>query len=471
MRQEVRSSCAHVGLSPSLARDAALPQRALGTALRHPTRLIPIAFLLVILLGTALLMLPQARADGHAAPFFTALFTATSAASLSGISVVDPASYWTLPGQAVILVLMQLGGLGILTGATLLGLLVTRRLRLSSRLMARAETQIIALGDVTAILRLVLAMTLGTEALAAAALCLRLRLGYGMEWGEAAWTGLFHAVSAYTNAGLSTYGDSLVRFGGDLCVTVPVMLAVLAGGIGVPVVHDLRRAPLEPQRWSLHTRITLLGSLGLLLSGWAGVLAYEWSNAATLAGLPLPERVHGALFHAVMTRSGGFNTVDVGAMRPETLLLSTALMLIGGGSASTAGGIRVTTFVLLGLAVWAEIRGSPDTNAFGRRVPETVLRQALTIALVAIAMVCAATLLLMSLTDHPAEKVLFEVVSALATVGLSAGVSASLPGAGLAVLVVLMFLGRVGTVTIATALALRHGRAAYRYPEERPIVG
>ncbi len=466
-----KGGASHIGLPPALLRAAPLPRRAFGSMLRHPTRVIPLAFLVVILLGTVLLMLPPARRGGEGAPLLTALFTATSATSLSGISVVDMAAYWAFPGQVVILLLMQAGGLGILTGATLLGLLVRRRIRLSSRLMTQAETQVIAPGDVSAVLRLVLAMTLGTELLVAGALCLRLRLAYGMGWGEAAWTGVFHAVSAYTNAGLSTYGDSLVRFGSDLAVTGPVMLAVLAGGIGVPVVHDLRRAPWTPERWSLHTRLTLIGSGALLLLGWAGVLAYEWGNPATLAGLSVPERVHGALFHAVMTRSGGFNTVDVAAMRPETLLLSSALMLIGGGSASTAGGIRVTTFMLLGLAVWAEVRGSPDVNVFGRRLPDSLLRQALTIALLAIGVVSVATLLLLSMTDLPTEKVLFEVVSALATVGLSAGVSAGLPMPGLMILAGLMFLGRVGTVTIATALALRGTRATYRYPEERTIVG
>ncbi|UFN51237.1 TrkH family potassium uptake protein [Roseomonas sp. OT10] len=444
---------------------------AMAAAVRNPVRIVPLAFLGVMLLGTALLLLPAAHAGESRSSVLSALFTAVSATSLSGLAMVDPAAHWSRFGQGVILLLMQLGGLGIMTGATLLGLLVTRRLRLSSRLVAHAETRSLALGDVAAILRLVLALTLGAELLVAGILALRLHGHYGLPWGEALWQGLFHAVSAYTNAGLSTWPDSLVRFAADPVVTAPVMAAVVLGGIGVPVIHDLRRHLLRPDRWSVYTRLTLLGTLGLLLAGWALVLAYEWGNPGTLGALPPVARPGGALFHAVMTRSGGFNTVDTGAMRPETLMASAALMLIGGGSAGTAGGIKVTTFMLLGLAVWAEIRGEPDTNAFGRRIPQDTLRQALTVALLAIGVVCVATLLLMSMTDFGFDAVLFEVVSAFATVGLSTGITGALPPAGQVVLVVLMFLGRVGTVTVVTALALRSHRTPYRYPEERPIVG
>jgi trk system potassium uptake protein len=203
----------------------------------------------------------------------------------------------------------------------------------------------------------------------------------------------------------------------------------------------------------------------------AVVLAYEWGNPATLGPFGPAGKLLGAAFHSVMTRSGGFNAHDVGEMRPETLAVSYVLMMIGGGSAGTAGGIKVTTFLVLGLVVWAEIRGEPDVTSFGRRISRDVQRQALTVALLAVGFVGMATLALLSISDLALDDALFETVSAFATVGLSTGVTADLPPAGQTLLVALMFLGRVGTITVATGLALRSRRTPYRYPEERPIVG
>jgi trk system potassium uptake protein len=444
---------------------------ALPRTLQHPARLVPMTFLLAILLGTSLLMLPAARAGEGAAPFFTALFTATSAVCVTGLTIVDTRAYWSGFGRGVILALFQVGGLGIMTGATLLGLLVARRLRLSARLVAQAETRSLGLGDVVGVLRLVLLVTIGAELVTAGILALRLRHAYGEPWADAAWNGVFLAVAGFTNSGFSTYSDSLMGFAADPFVLGPVMAAVILGGIGFPVLHDIRRNPRQAARWSLHTKITLFGTALLLFGGTAVVLAYEWGNPATIGPLDPAGKLLGAAFHSAMTRSGGFNALDVGALRPETLAVSYVLMLIGGGSASTAGGIKVTTFLVLGFVVWAEIRGEPDVTAFGRRISREVQRQALTVALLAVGFVGMGTLVLLSVTDLSLDDALFETVSAFATVGLSTGVTADLPPAGQAVLVVLMFLGRVGTITVATGLALQSRQRPYRYPEERPIVG
>jgi len=449
-----------------VAKGAALPH-----TIQHPARLVPLAFLLAVLAGTGLLMLPVSRAGEGAAPFLTALFTATAAVCVTGLIVVDTPTYWSGFGQVVILVLFQVGGLGIMTGATLLGLLVTRRLRLGARLVAQAETRSLEIGDVGAVLRWVLLVTVVVELAIAATLALRLRYGHGEPWGDAAWNGLFHAVSAFTNAGFSTYSDGLMGFATDPLVLGPIMAAVVVGAIGFPVLQDLRRAPRRPGRWSLHTKITLLGTGLLLPGGLLAVLAYEWGNPGTLGPLDPAGKVLGAAFHSVMTRSGGLNSVDLGKMRPETLTVSYVLMMIGGGSAGTAGGIKVTTFLVLGFVVWAEIRGEPDVCAFGRRISREVQRQALTVVLLAVGLVAVATLLLLSVSDFALEQVLFETVSAFATVGLSTGITASLPPSGQFILVVLMFVGRVGTVTVATGMALRSRQRPYRYPEERPIVG
>lgn len=431
----------------------------------------PLAFLLAILAGTALLMLPLSRAGPGGAPFLTALFTSTSAVCVTGLIVVDTPTYWSGFGQGVILALIQVGGLGIMTGATMLGLLVTRRLRLSTRLIAQAETRSLALGDVAAILRLILLSTLIVEAVVAIALTLRLHLGYGLPWDAALWNGVFHSISSFNNAGFSTYSDNVVGFALDPIFLGPIMVAVILGGIGFPVLYELRRELFLPRLWSLHTKITLFGTALLLVAGTVIVLVYEWNNPATLGPMDTGGKLLSALFHSVVTRTAGFNSLDVGRMHAETLLVSDGLMMIGGGSAGTAGGIKVTTFIILGLVVWAEIRGERDSVAFGRRVSSEVQRQALTVVLLAVGIVAAGTLILLSVSPFDLSAVLFESVSAFATVGLSTGITPKLPAGGQAVLILLMFIGRVGTITVATALALRARQRPYRYPKERPIVG
>lgn len=438
--------------------------------IRHPARLVPIAFLAVILIGTALLMLPAARAGDGSAPLLTALFTATSAVCVTGLIVVDTPVYWSMFGQGVILGLFQVGGFGIMTGATLLGLLVAGRLNLGTRLVAQAETRS-GLGDVTSVIKVALVATLLIELLATAALTLQLRFGYGYGWGQALWHGAFQAVSAFNNAGFSTWSDSLTRFASDPVFITPLMLAVLIGGLGFPVMYELRRHPFAWTRWSMHTKITLTGSAvliagGALLIGW-----YEWRNPATLGALDGTGQWLSAAFHSVAARTAGFNTIDIGATTLETQAVHWALMFIGGGSASTAGGIKITTFFLLGFAVWAEVSGNRDTIAFGRRIPEQSLRMAVTVVLMALAMLAVGVLALLSVTDFPMHEVIFEAISAGFTVGLSTGITADMPPAGQVILIVLMFVGRVGSVTVATALALRGRRRLYRYPEERPIVG
>lgn len=440
-------------------------------SLKHPARLVPIAFLLVITLGTGLLMLPMARAGAGAAPFLTALFTATSAVCVTGLVLQDTATYWSAFGHAVILLLIQVGGFGIMSGATLLSMLVTQRLRLSARLVAQAETRGLALGDVIAVLRLILVVGLVVQLAIAAVLTLRLRHAHGEAWEDALWGGVFHAVSAFNNAGFTIYPDGLARFVLDPFVLFAIMLGVVLGGVGMPVMHDIRRAARQPARWSLHTKLTLLGTALLLPAGMLATLLYEWSNPATLGAFEPGARFMHAAFHSVMTRSGGFNTVDVGQLRDETLAVSYGLMLIGGGSAGTAGGIKVGTFVIVLLIILAEVRGEPDSVAFGRRVSTEVQRQSVAVVLLAVGMVGTGTLMLLSITGLPLRDALFETVSAFATVGLSTGVTQQLPPSGQALIIVLMFVGRVGTITVATALALRKRRNPYRYPEERPIVG
>jgi trk system potassium uptake protein len=262
-----------------------------------------------------------------------------------------------------------------------------------------------------------------------------------------------------------------MRFATDPWVLLPLALAVALGSLGFPVLFELAREVRKPACWSVHTRITVYGTAVLLCAGTLAVLLFEWTNPATLGRLDVPGKILSAVFQGVMPRSGGFSTVDYGHMNPETLALTDALMFIGGGSAGTAGGIKLTTFFLLAFVLLAEVRGDPDVVVGNRRIPMAAQRQALTIALLGVAIVFAATLALQTFTPYPPDRVLFEVISAFATVGLSTGITPTLGPEAQLILVALMFLGRVGTITVATGLALRGRKVLYRLPEERPIVG
>ncbi|WP_229071095.1 TrkH family potassium uptake protein [Actinoplanes sp. DH11] len=439
---------------------------------QHPARIVPLAFLGALALGTALMMLPAARAEPGHAPFITALFTAASAVCVTGLAVVDTPTYWTTFGHVLLTVLSQIGGFGIMTMATLLSLLVSRRLRLRGRLMAQAESAGLTGGNVAAVLRRVALVMLVCESAIAVVLMLRFWQGYGYPLGKAAWYAVFHAVQAFNNAGFALYPDSIVRFVTDPWICLPLAFGVLAGSIGFPVLFELFREWRTPGTWSTHTFLTVAGSLLLTVFGFLMFLVFEWRNPGTLGPLGVPAKVLTAFTQDVMTRSGGFNSVDLGQANSETLAVMTGLMFIGGGSASTAGGIKLTTFLLLAYVIWAEIRGEPDVVVRKRRVAEEAQRQAITVALMGVALVAAGTVALDALTENvPFDRALFEVTSAFATVGLSTGVTGTLPPSAQVVLVILMYVGRVGTIAVGTAIALNTRRRLYRYPEERPLVG
>jgi trk/ktr system potassium uptake protein len=438
---------------------------------RHPAQLIVVAFAVGILVGAALLLLPVATAGGGNASVTTALFTSTSALCVTGLVVVDTPTYWSSFGQVVILGLIQVGGIGIMTLASLLALLVARRLGLRTRLIAQAEIAAPQLQDVRRLVLGVVFLSLLFESLAAAVLTLRFWLTYDMGVGSALWHGVFHAVSAFNNAGFALWSDSLVGFVTDGWITLTIALAVLAGGLGFPVWIELRRRILSPRFWTLHTKLTLLLTFVLLVSGMSLFAAFEWSNPGTLGPLDTAGKLLASFFQGVTPRTAGFNTVDYGSAEPETLLVTDFLMFIGGGSASTAGGIKVTTFALLFLMVWSEARGDPHVTAFGRQVPAHAQRQAFSIGLIASAAVFAGTLSLLALSDNPLSDVLFEAVSAFGTVGLSTGITGDWGELSRLVLIALMFLGRTGPYTLAVALALRERKRLYRFPEERPIIG
>ncbi|MEU2755749.1 TrkH family potassium uptake protein [Streptomyces albidoflavus] len=439
--------------------------------LRHPAQVVVAGFATAVAAGTGLLMLPVARAGPGGAGVMEALFTSTSAVCVTGLAVVDTPGYWSGFGQAVILALIQVGGFGIMTFASLLVLLVSHRIGLKARMTAAAETKTLGLGDVRSVVTGVVKVSLLLEAVTALALTLRFATAYDEPWPRAAWLGVFHAVSAFNNAGFALYSDSLTGFVTDPWICLPIALAVIAGGLGFPVLFELRRRFRKPRGWSLHTKIVLWASGVFLVGGSAFITALEWSNPATLGPLDAQGKLLAGFFQGVMPRTAGFNSIDTSQMSPASWLGTDVLMFIGGASAGTAGGIKVTTFAVLFFVIYAEIRGEGAVDIFHRRLHGDLQRQALTVVLLSVAAVAITTVVFMVFSDHTLEQSLFEVTSAFATVGLSTGITADLaPGLQL-LLVALMFIGRLGPITVASALALRSRHRLYDLPEERPIIG
>ena len=443
----------------------------LGIKLNHPAQIVVAAFAVVIFAGTALLLLPFATTGPGSARPITALFTATSAVCVTGLATVDTATYWSGFGQVVILVLIQLGGFGVMTLASLAAIFVSHKLGLKSRLLARAETGALDLGDVRTVLSGIIRFTLIFEVTAALLLAFRFWLTYDESIPRALWLGVFHAVSAFNNAGFAMFSDNLIGFADDPMVLLVIAAAIIAGGLGFPVWLDLRNERHRWKRWTLHTRLTTTMTVLLLVLGTAAFLFVEWDNPETLGPLNSFDTTVNGIFGSVTPRTAGFNSIDYGAANPETVLVTVLLMFIGGGAAGTAGGVKVTTAAVLGLMVWAELRGDPDVSRFGRRIPATAQRQALSVMVIGLAALFIGNLLLIALSPFDIGETLFEAASAFGTVGLSEGITPFLSDPAQGVLMVLMFLGRVGPLTLGTALVLRERGRLYRYPEERPIIG
>lgn len=445
----------------------------------HPTQIVVIAFGIAVLLGTTILMLPIATAAGNQTDLVTAFFTAVSAVCLTGLTVVDTGTHWSAFGHTAIMFMIQLGGLGIVSFATILGLLVSGRISLRDRMNTLTEARIVGADNVPQLLRAILLVYFGFEAVLTAWLTQRLHFEYGYSFGDALWHGLFHAIASFNNGGFTLYSDSLMGFSSDLFFIAPVMLAVVVGGLGFPVLIELherfwrlnRQPGGKPKRFSLHTRITLGATIVLLTVGALFIGVMEWNNPNTLGALSGWDKVWNTLFASVMPRSGGLSTLDISQLDTATWMGLDMLMFVGGGSASTAGGIKVTTMAVLIFIIYTEIRGETAVNVGNRRLPRSIQRQALTLVSLSSAAVLFTTLVFSATTEFSLDQLLFEVVSATATVGLSTGITADLPDFAKVWLSVLMFIGRLGPVVVASALALRVTKRHYELPKERPLLG
>ena len=443
-------------------------------ALRHaiqPTRVVAIGFLGAIVVGALLLALPISKAGPGGATWNEALFTAVSSVCITGLTVTDTPTYWTGFGHVVIILLVQLGGLGIMTFATFIGLVVVRRLSLTARLTSGSENRSLGFSDAKSIIRGVVLLSFAIEAVVAIVLTLQFTLGYGKSLPDAMWLGVFHAISSFNNAGFSLFDGSMTQFVSDPVINLSISAATILGGLGFPVLMQLRKHLWTPRLWTMNTRLVLAISGALLVGGWLFITAIEWTNARTLGALDPWSRILAGFFQSVATRTSGFNTVSIGEMQDETLFGMSILMFIGGGPAGTSGGIKVTTFGVLFFILLAEIRGDTAVNVFGKRLSRAVHREAITVVLLAVAFVAAATVALLVMTGHSLTPVLFEAVSAFATTGMSTGITPTFEWPAQMLLCLLMLVGRIGTITLASSLALRTRTIMYQYPKERPVIG
>ena len=448
-----------------------------------PARFAVTIFLLLIALFTVLFSLPAASASGTRTHFADALFTAVSTICVTGLATVNMDSHWSPLGHVFVFVGVQVGALGVLTLASILGLVISKRLGLRAKLIAAGDSnplrvhggpvnegQTVRLGEVGQLLTTVALATLIIE-LGLAVLLYPVMVLSGVDPLVALWEAPYYAAMAFTNTGFTPNAGGLAPFATNYVFLSLLMIGVFLGSIGFPVIFALARNRWHFHRWTLHAKLTIITTILLFFIGGVVFLVLEYDNPGTLRTSDAVDTTFQAFFLSAMTRSGGFQVVDASQLHGSSLLVASMLMFIGGGSASTAGGIKVTTLAVLALAVWSEAKGRPSVQAFGRRIPSDVQRVALSVVAWGATIVAMSSILILQITKAPLEHVLFDVISAFATVGLSTGLTASLPDSGVYVMALTMFMGRVGTVTLAAAVAASAKTQLYALPVERPIVG
>lgn len=442
-----------------------------GPSWATPTRLVVLSFASVILAGTVLLMLPVSTSAGVAPKLIDAAFTATSAVCVTGLTVVNTASFWSIFGKVVTLALIQVGGLGLMTFATLHALFTGRRIGLRERLVIQEQTGQSRFAGLIVLMRRIIFATLLFELTGAAILGAVIGTTRRLPFMQAAFQGLFHAVSAFCNAGFDILGDSLVGYQSNATVILTVSGLVIFGGIGFHVLADLY---VNRGRWtglSLHSRLAIRVTAALLIAGTLAVLALERGNPGTIGGMGLKGKLLSAWFQSVTPRTAGFKSILQANLLPPTAFIVIILMFIGASPGGTGGGVKTTTFAVATKFVVSAIRSDENVNFEKRRVPPDVVTKAVAIVFISLGVVSAATLILCATEKATFLQSLFEVVSAFGTVGLSRGLTPSLTVAGKIVLMATMFAGRVGPLSLAIAVSRKRGNGAVRYPEERVTVG
>ena len=449
-----------------------------------PSRYAVLVFTGIIFVWSFILWLPISSASGEFTPYYQALFTAASTICVTGLTVVDMGTHWSPFGNVMIFLGIEVGAVGVLTLASILGVAVTRKLGLRQRLIAASdgnalrlhrgasESQAVRLGEIGGVLVTIATSLIVIETVIALFI---LPVFIASDEYQNGWEAVFHAfyysASAFTNTGFTPNAHGLTPFAENGWFLGCLAVATFLGSLGFPVIFALFRWFGTRQRLSVHVKLTLVATTVLLVLGWLVILIFEFANPSTFGHMDANSTFFSAGFLSVMTRSGGFSHVDISQMNDATLMTMDMLMFVGGGSTSTAGGIKVTTLAILFLAALAEAKGVDDTQVFRRRIPTDVLRLAVAIGLWASTIVAIMTMIVMQLSGAGMREALFDTISAFATVGLSTGLTASAPPSAAVALAVTMWLGRIGTVTIAAAIASSQMKQLYRLPEERIIVG
>lgn len=431
-------------------------------------QILVVGYFIVIFIGTIMLMLPMATTDKESIGFTDALFTATSATCVTGLIVVNTASAFTLFGQLVLLVLIQIGGLGLMTMSSVAALILGRKISLKERLLIKDDLDHMKISGLVRLVKYVLSFTLVIEGIGAFILFLRLNWDYSF-W-KALYYGIFHSISAFNNAGIDIFGNSLEGFTGDIVVNFVIISLVIFGGLGFAVMVELYNEK-KFKRYTLQTKMVLLFTLILILTSFVFFFFLEYSNEATLGKLPFSEKILASLFLSVTPRTAGFNTIPTGQLQSSTLFLIVILMFIGASPGSTGGGVKTTTFAVLVLTAWNLIRGKYDIEVFNRRLGKEIALKAIVIVILAFSIVILVTMVLSITEDKEFLAILFETVSAFGTVGLSTGITSTLSAIGKFLIAFTMFVGRVGPLTLAVALAERQGQGVYHYPQEDVMVG
>ncbi len=432
-------------------------------------QILVLGFAGLILGGVALLMTPYASKSGDSLRFVDALFTATSAVCVTGLVVVDTGTYFTVFGQGVILLLIQIGGLGVMTVATLVAVLSGKKINLKERLLIQEATNQLDLAGVVRLTLYIIRATLLVELIGGTILALRWFQDFGLQ---GIYFGYWHAVSAFCNAGFDLFGEyrSITGYVGDLTVNGVIAALIVVGGIGFPVVADLWNCR-QTRRFSLHTKVVLTTTVLLIVLGAGFIFVAEYGNAKTLGGLSSTDKVMASLFQSVTARTAGYNTVDTGLLREGTLLAIIFLMFVGASPSSMGGGIKTSTAAILFISLAGSVTGKRDPLAFGRQIPQQTVYKAFTIVTISVMLISLVTLTLSFTEAMPIFSLLFEVTSAFGTVGLSTGITPNLSDAGKVLITLTMFAGRVGTLTLLMALALRPRKERLKYPEGKIVIG
>lgn len=439
------------------------------------TQAIILMFVAVIAIGSALLMLPIS-VKGAPLSFINALFTATSATCVTGLVVVDTYTKFTFFGQAVILLLIQIGGLGFMTIATLFSLMLRRTISLNTRLLIKESINSYDMEGITFLARRIVVVALAIELVGGLLLSIRFIPYFGFFGGL--WKGLFHSVSAFCNAGFDLMGEfapysSLTYFAKDYLVNFVIIALIFLGGIGFLVILDVSRCR-NFKSLRLHSKLTLFTTMALILFGFVMFFVFEYKNNATIGEMNFFDKIVASLFQSITPRTAGFNTVDYALTTERTKFITLLLMFIGGSPGSTAGGIKTVTVCILLLSIIMVSKGRGEVTIFHRRISHNAVMRAQATIVIALLIVIVATIMLLFGTYSPFLDVAFEVVSAFGTVGLSVGVTATLSLYGKIIMIILMFFGRIGVLSMTLAFTERLNKPyknKIKYPEEKILVG